>query len=410
MSKNVTATFTNSRMTTYSDIPLWQWDHGIGLTIKGLDIEEAPEVHFTTNFKFGSEDSLLVTTSAIEDGIISCEIPDKLLTDEYNVAFADAYYIIAWVYCNHETIGYTRAVAKIRVKSRPKPVGYVYTSEEVKTWDDKADGLELDGKKLSLMSGEKELDNVELNIDAGTKIYYGTFKLNEHAIELDEPITEVPSTNSALLLACDLTYEEFPDDKWYRYYFLPYSELKVDRLVFSDDFHKVEISLYETEGHISDIIDPGIENVRIIEAYLADSDNGTMVAYPEDDKDLTSYSMPQYAYFLHLKRKRDSGLVSYFLPLTGYEERGSIFIFSNQYVTAAFNGEKVVLTQKSQSVSWDDITDKPFETIGDGLSVDDGVLSVDFSIVDSEDEAGVDPLAVYSEDGAGAGAGEDTNE
>lgn len=50
--------------------------------------------------------------------------------------------------------------------------------------------------------------------------------------------------------------------------------------------------------------------------------------------------------------------------------------------------------------TWDALTGKPFESVGDGLTVTDGVLSIDMT-VDSEDTAGTDEETVYSGDIAG---------
>ena len=125
MDKTVIATFCPG--STYSRCSVWQWDTGLQLCIKGLDLTDPPRVHWG---RLG-EYTAMELDSTLEDGVISCQIPDELIGQDVT---AD-YTVDAWVHVVDETAGRTIRAVQMTVKTRAKPDGYVSTPTEAKTWD-----------------------------------------------------------------------------------------------------------------------------------------------------------------------------------------------------------------------------------------------------------------------------------
>ena len=96
--------------------PLWQWDYGQILKIKGLDLPQAFEVHFSNSRKSGETITQIGTDGAVT-------IPDMYLTSG-----ADIYCFIFL----HDglTDGETEYVIKIPVRERPKPSDSEPTPEQ----------------------------------------------------------------------------------------------------------------------------------------------------------------------------------------------------------------------------------------------------------------------------------------
>ena len=104
--------------TTKTAYGLWQWDYGQVLRIEGLDLPTATEVHFSTQETGGESVTRIGMT---KDGVTDVVIPDSLLE---NNGIATNYFIYAFIYITDETSGQTEYVAKLEVKSRPKPEAF----------------------------------------------------------------------------------------------------------------------------------------------------------------------------------------------------------------------------------------------------------------------------------------------
>ena len=104
--------------TTKTAYGLWQWDYGQVLRIEGLDLPTATEVHFSTQETGGESVTRIGMT---KDCVTDVVIPDSLLE---NNGIATNYFIYAFIYITDATSGQTEYVAKLEVKSRPKPEAF----------------------------------------------------------------------------------------------------------------------------------------------------------------------------------------------------------------------------------------------------------------------------------------------
>lgn len=108
-----------------------QWDKGQKLKINGLGITENVQVHFSLDSNHGM--AVVVVPEITEDGNIIAKIPQYLLENEG--ATGATYPLYAWIYIDEGDTADTIKKIVLKVKTRPKPEDYVYTEEELKTWD-----------------------------------------------------------------------------------------------------------------------------------------------------------------------------------------------------------------------------------------------------------------------------------
>lgn len=107
----------------YSADCLTQWDTNQIITITGLEINKSPTIVFSNRISGVSEP----VVAEIKQGIISCEIPNKLLTESYPI-----------IACLRTTInGATSTICKIKIPVVPakKPDDYIFIENiEVKSY------------------------------------------------------------------------------------------------------------------------------------------------------------------------------------------------------------------------------------------------------------------------------------
>ena len=96
------------------DKPIWQYDYGTDLIIKGLDLPATVEVHFSTAEYGGTAETRVGATA---DGITTVAIPDRLL----EMPGRQDYRIYAYIYLTDVDSGHTEYKICIRVRARPKP-------------------------------------------------------------------------------------------------------------------------------------------------------------------------------------------------------------------------------------------------------------------------------------------------
>lgn len=98
---------------------VWQYDYGQILRIKGENLLETAEVHFSLNETGGDSITKVGVTT---DGVAEVQVPDELL-ENGDTTFN--YNIYAFVYIEDGTSGSTEYRIKIPVQARPKPSDHV---------------------------------------------------------------------------------------------------------------------------------------------------------------------------------------------------------------------------------------------------------------------------------------------
>ena len=122
MAKDIIADFTGASVC--ETVPAYQYDHGRRLVIKGTDIEEPVEVHFSAVDRGGEA---VVRLAEYKDGILSVKIPDAVLRGfggrrDYNMH--------AYIYYDDGDTGATLYHATTPVKARPIPAEDIPDAEE----------------------------------------------------------------------------------------------------------------------------------------------------------------------------------------------------------------------------------------------------------------------------------------
>lgn len=99
-----------------SEVGLFQWDTGQPFEIHGVtDLEVAPKVHFATKMT----DTAYVVQGELTNGVISCIIPDIVVTHGFPV--------LAFIYYEQGLDKKTIRTITIPVTKRAKPNGWVET-------------------------------------------------------------------------------------------------------------------------------------------------------------------------------------------------------------------------------------------------------------------------------------------
>jgi hypothetical protein len=129
----------------YGDRPeLWQWDLNQKLIVEDVNVTE---VHF-----YDGINSVALVCEVFElDGLRVANIPNVILQDNCDMN------IFAWVIDNDGA--YTKHREIIKVNRRSKPADYVYTENEVKTWEalsERVDEIEKNGISNEVIEGAVE--------------------------------------------------------------------------------------------------------------------------------------------------------------------------------------------------------------------------------------------------------------
>lgn len=104
---------------------VWQYDYGKKLVMRGKDIPQAVEVHFSLSEVGGYTTTKTGTTN---NGVTEVVVPNMLL--ENDGAIHD-YNIYAFMYIYDETSGHTEYKIRIPVQARPKPGSFVTPDDPV---------------------------------------------------------------------------------------------------------------------------------------------------------------------------------------------------------------------------------------------------------------------------------------
>lgn len=103
----------------YTVSPMYQWDRNQVLTIYGLSLDSAPEIHFTNT---DMSRAIVKQASMDNAGVVTVEVPNSLLQKSYNIT--------AYI-CDHDGDKFnTMYTVEIPVKARKKPADYVLENDE----------------------------------------------------------------------------------------------------------------------------------------------------------------------------------------------------------------------------------------------------------------------------------------
>lgn len=108
----IDVTFKDGIDKVYAD-GLYQYDYGQQLRIKGVNVPEVLEIHFSN----GTQSEATVMAAILDEGNIISEIPNYLLEKSLNIN--------AWIYVTDENSGETIKTIILKVKARAKPQDFV---------------------------------------------------------------------------------------------------------------------------------------------------------------------------------------------------------------------------------------------------------------------------------------------
>jgi len=102
----------------------YQWDLNQTITIRDVDtVDSAPELHFVNR----NCEEALVVQSTLDNGVITCEIPNSILRDPH-IIFIYGYKSVDEGKIT--TYGKTLFIAKLNVIGRLRPSDYVYEDDK----------------------------------------------------------------------------------------------------------------------------------------------------------------------------------------------------------------------------------------------------------------------------------------
>ena len=192
------ADFTNAQTDTIMISGLFQWDYGQQLEIRGLNLPEMVQIHFSTSKDCGDALRMVGTTL---DGITTVKIPDILLAEQEFCN--DTYTIWAFVYVSYESSGETVKRVAIKTKSRPKPEDYTEpehenpfedTLEQVKQYADQAEQSASDAESAEEGAEQAYQDTIE-----------AVEQIREDHIAMVEKIAIKPTASGTDIVAEDST-------------------------------------------------------------------------------------------------------------------------------------------------------------------------------------------------------------
>lgn len=166
---------------------LTQWDYNVTLQIHDYQFDIAPICHFAKRLDKKS----LVVNSTLSNGVVSVDIPNKLLTDENtNSAFS----MFVFLTDSEGNTGRTIYKVDLPVKKKPKPDDYEYS--------DNIEVIELSVLRAKLQSliakTEETLDN---RIDELENTYQATITEIKESIQddVDNLNRQITNSNTALI-------------------------------------------------------------------------------------------------------------------------------------------------------------------------------------------------------------------
>ena len=144
---------------SYFTDSLYQWDKNRTLVIDGLNLDMAPEIHFTNVIM----DKAIVRQSRLENGSVIVDIPNSLLQQAYTIK--------AYVGTYENTTFKTVEVVDIPIIPREKPIDYTLsvTDEEIYSFN------ELDNRISNIIANASNTGNnaelIDIRLGADGKTY-----------------------------------------------------------------------------------------------------------------------------------------------------------------------------------------------------------------------------------------------
>jgi len=257
------------------DNSLKQWSYGQVLKIEGLKLPEGNvEVHFSLTENNGNANVLIGT---VENGVITVDIPRFILTKE-NV-YLSSYNAYAWIYVDDGDTGQTIRKIVFEIESRPKPEDYVYTEDELKTYEaleKKVNAVE--GKVVILEESQNKPKNI---IRYNLREFFGTFYISDYftktlkSLELVTALVEemlVPTNMVSLQLSIQrgntILHPDVVLDEYAYTVGASYEKYVIDKIIVSNNqitgVLGVNITFYklneETDWDLTVTIYPLIDN------------------------------------------------------------------------------------------------------------------------------------------------------
>lgn len=188
---------------------LTQWDVGRYLKVVGLSLPENAEIHFSLEDSIGRAERV---KTLVKDGVAICKIPQYILENESAASDYSAY---VWVYLRGSDSGETIGKTILHIRTRPKPSDYVYTEEEVLSYEKLKEELEA---KIASGGGTVTKKSIENALGYVPSDFSGSYNdLEDKPFGEEKKQTEIINENLLYygyddeVVACDIFNEEIID-------------------------------------------------------------------------------------------------------------------------------------------------------------------------------------------------------
>ena len=180
---------------------LVQWDTGVTIEIRDIELPETPIIHFSNKY---SDKSLALRDGVVyENKTLIAPIPDELLQEPYMLTV----YIYAHEYDKNR--GKTTNIAKLPIMAKPKPDGYVAKQSY--------EGINILALKVNVDKNTEDISNLKIHddlLDKGISALQGrATSLEERALKTENAIDVLNGTEEGSVdYKINKAFNEFVDD------------------------------------------------------------------------------------------------------------------------------------------------------------------------------------------------------